>query len=719
MLPKEQIETIHPLFKLPQVQLFWNGMVTRYDKGNSCGQRLLIIASPGVFLFEKTLLSGYKMTQTVAYSEMTSLKCVDDRITLATDKKSIEFSTTAQVTICSYIIGIQNSLFIPMNIDISSDMRTMIDDVFFVFETKSPICDRFISLSIPSLDTIDVSAIANDADYLSGVSNSIQFSAESVASPCIKLIIEALSYDPLITAIVFSSINFHEFVEYLQMVISTNKHINSIKFQRIVFKGESSELVNFFKTKVSAPISNIEFYQCELSSNKFTNLLLAFSTFKCRITSISARDCSFSDETLRALFICLFQSPCFNQLQEFILVGDLLPGAAQELALELLNPNISTFSPSFYHIRLSSSYLDATSIITEFTSHPSQITILDLSRSCIKTEFPTSITSFSKLTELNISNTWTTPDALFSLFKVISRANPSIYTVIADHIHMNEAKFVQFYSNFEEISCPSVRRLSWENNLMRNPESVEKFFFFISKLPNILDLSISNSLMASDQTTDLITNYIKSAHLQRFILRGYDKTAFGNKFVQILQALSEHETLISLDCTGQGFDDEGIQLLAKMIENGLKSLAWDEQCPQDPQLTFDVLMKTLCQEIEFTLWPEENLKYLWTNMPIHKRNDFNSAAQEIKGYFVEKYSSICHDCLSNKNSYLEKSRLPRCNTEMRLIKPIPKIDFQALARIPDKIDESFKEISGSIQEDFLTIETKRLVSTFLFNQLAN
>ena len=106
-------------------------------------------------------------------------------------------------------------------------------------------------------------------------------------------------------------------------------------------------------------------------------------------------------------------------------------------------------------------------------------------------------------------------------------------------------------------------------------------------------------------------------------------------------------------------------------------------------------------------------------MPITKRSELQVTVEQIKQQFIEKYSRIVHNCLGTKNSFFEKSRLPRVKTNCGPddYKEVKKVDFEILTKIPEKVYEVLNEIKGSVREDYLTTQTRNMICKFLYSQI--
>lgn len=717
MLPNEQVESLHPFFKVAAVEIFWNGFVQKLEKSNSYVQRLLVIASPGIFFFEKSLLGGFKVNQIVSFSEMKGIQSIDDKIIINLRYYKVEMMTSSYEQIIGFIMAIQNSLFDPFELEIPNDLRERIFEDMIIYNTQSPLCIKFLSLATQMLDTTDAEVLANFASTLIEVDDSYDFNNSIINDPTLEFLLDAICLDTDVKIISFSSVSFSQLVEPLKIILCLNRHITTINFNGIIFKGDSSELVSFFKICAVSPITRITFNHCELTSNKFTNFLLAFSKFKCKIHSIKCKDCTFSVETLTALFTCLFQSPSFPQLREFKISGEALPSCAQDLALELLDESKFYFPADFNTMQLISSKFNGSQLIEQFATMKNPITSLDVSKSMLKIDLSDSISSFSSLTKLDISSSWTTPESLISLFSAISRSNPSISAIIADHLHMSESNWANFYSKYGGIYCPSIRLLSWENNYIRDDEIIDQFFNFLKCMKNIIDLSLSNTINASQSAVDNLSKWISSTHIQRFVMRGYDKTAFNNDFVPVLQALAERGSVYALDVTGQGFGDEGIEIIAEMVKGSLTSLAFDEQNPATAGLLFDVLSMIADKKMDFALWPEENLKRAIQKTPIQKRPEIQKTASDLKQAFIDRWSREIHHCLSIKNNFFGKSKVPRIRCYP--IGPIltQKVSYETLSQTPESIQQCLTEVFGFFREDALTTQVSRLIEKYMFNTI--
>ncbi|EAY13890.1 hypothetical protein TVAG_028430 [Trichomonas vaginalis G3] len=652
----------------------------------------------------------------MSFASMRSLELVDDKIVFRSNDSVIEIISQAYVDIIKYTVGVQNSLFAPISVSLPEDVRFMINDDFFVFETSSPICDRYLSLSMTVTTESEREKVANFCLIILYTKDTFDFTYLITSCPTPYALAEAIILDQQIRTISFSSVTFSQFAEYLKVICSQNRYISKIDFNCIIFECEQNELINLFKISIASPITKLYFNDCELFSDKFTKLLTNFANFQCQIEQISAINCSFSMNALESLMHFVFRTQNFRKLREFILTGECLPANVQDLMIELATSSDTIFPEDFATLQINSTKFNASQIIEAFAVCKTPVLVLDVSRSNLKSEFSEQIFAFSRIRELNISNVWATAEALISLFTAISTSSRNISVLIADHIHMTDANFGQFYSVAKNLNYPSIRVFSWENNNIKNEEFLWDFFRMLKNMRNVIDLSVSNTLNVSFQSSKLMADYLEVAHLQRFIMRGYDKSSFKEMFIPILKALSMHDSIKALDVTGQGFGDKGLIIINEMLKMNLTSLAFDEQYPLNCDHLFTTLDLILEDKMEFALWPYENLKRLWAKVSSQQFQELLPVVSSIRKRYLDRYRSIIKNCENARNSFFECSQIPR-DPLLNNYKPTQKVDIDILNQVTVNMMQSIIDVKGEFNEDFLTIDIKRMIKKYMLNLL--
>ena len=717
MLSQEQLQSMCPIFKLQSVTVLWNDVVQKVNRHGQIQIRNCVVASPGIFLFEKRQMGGYRFSRVIGYSQIESIESDGQELTITGNNTKIEIIHKQIPEIIPYIVEIRGSLFDPIEGTFSKKIQKTIDESMFVFDTQYPLAQRFISNSLPFIES-DLDQIIEISKVLENVTNKVVFSPDIVLTNLLAPLVQAVSVDTEVSVLEMVSLDFNDFVTPLQYILSSNHYITTLVFRGIVFCGESTNLVDFFKTRVLAPINTISFEHCELSSNKFTNFLLAFSKFKCRIATIDAKDCSFSSETIRALFIALFQSPCFPFLREFSLCGESLPDEVQSLVLLLSDKVRCRLQSSFKVLHLNSLKLNASEVIASLEECDSSLSVVTLIGSSMKQMIEKPISTFHKLKEINISNAWVTDDALLSFFKSLSGASQAPSLIVCDHLHMTENSFTKFYEEASQFTYPSITSFSWENNTVKGT-SISAFFEFLEKMPNAVDVSISNTIYCDNETVqEQLINFIQKRPIERFIIRGYGKTSFGTVFVNVLRTLASLGTVKALDITGQCVNDDGLTILTEMINTSLTAVSFDAQQPTSAAPLIDALEALQNQRVEFATWPEENVRIAVSKVPIKKKGEIMRQFDNLKKRFSSKFNRVIKNCLSTKGSIIDPSLVPRVRNQLSDsgIAKTPKVDFETFDKVDDDVNLLLCEClqQEKMPESFLTCSTRQL---FINNQL--
>ena len=695
MLSREKFSSIHPFFKIKAVDVLWADSVQKINRHDQSQVRFCVICTPGIILFQKKKIGKYKFSRAIGYSKLQTIESDGNSLILkSSDGTKIDIIHQRIPEIITFIMGVMSSLFEPIEGKFDEKLKGKLEDAFFLFETKYPLVNRFLANAITLIDTCCDKIIEASNKLMNLSATKITFSPLIVKSQLLNPLVDAISSDQDILTLEFSSLDFHDFILPLQTILTKNQYINELIFKGIVYQGESTHLVEFFKTQVNSPINTIKFEHCEMSSNKFTNFLLAFSKFKCRITSIVVQNCIFSEETIRALMISLFHSPCFPSIREFTLSGDSLPDNTQQFILSLGDKQKCKLQRSFKFLYLDSLKFDGSEILDSFIRNDrSYFTLISITGSNMKKEMRSTVDTFRQLNEINISNSWVTKESLLSFFKCISSAKIAPSAIICNHLHMTEESFFAFYQSAKTYIYPSINTFSWENNTLKD-NNLMSFFSFLSQIPNINDLSLSNTIPCSSNSVKFIVDIINSHHLSRLVIRGCGKTSFLSKFNNILVALKNKGSVRALDISGQQIDNSCFETLDQLVNSTLISILYDGQQPTSPDSLSKVIESIINNpQIVFSKWPEETVKYALSKVSMRAKGVMIRNFEILKRRFESKFSKNVNDCINYKDSIIEPSSLPKdvINISTNGTSKLNEIDFECLSKLEDDVIDLLKE----------------------------
>ena len=716
---KEQILSFHPFFKVNCVEIFFYDNVQKINRHGTPQQRFFVIASPGVFLFEKKPINGYKFSRAIGFADMTKISENGKVLTIEGKSNSLQIISQKMKEIINYIIAIQNSLFDPIELDISDKLKNAASEDDFIYETNNQLAVRFLSFAINYLQISDATVISHVADHLS-TQNSFIFTEDFLKFKFCDALVKSIAFDPTIETLVISGINFGVFANHLLLILARNQTLKRLIFNGIVFQGESNELMPFFLNKnVVSPISEIVFDHCESSSNKFTNVVLAFARFQCRITSIVAKNCLFSNETIRSLFSVVFQSHSFPHIEEFSVIGESNPEIIQKLSLKITDKEKSKIPQSFRKIRLDSIHINSSQLIPAFSQMNSNITSLSFFGSTFKEPLQLISNRFGRIRKLDLSHSWVTQESLTSLMTSIAQAKPSISHLILDNLHLTEAGFLKFYQSVSSITANSIQSFSWENNPIKNV-SLSAFFNFLSCMPNITDLSISNSLWSCKEAASKLSQYISKNNIERLILRGNGFTAFGDLLLPVLNSLQNSETICSLDVNGQCLTDTCLNVLSSLLKDKITSISFDGQNPKQINPLLECLQNINEQNVTYAIWPEQNVKSVILKQPMAKRGEIIRQFDILKSAFQQKFhkndeSNPLDDDIS---SFIKPSTVPHHHHHFaneQINETVPKINFQLLEKVEDDLsDLLFESLNHQNYSTSLAISVRDLCTSNKF-----
>lgn len=444
---------------------------------------------------------------------------------------------------------------------------------------------------------------------------------------------------------------------------------------------------------------------CDFSTPEAVSFFTHISKIGKNVKKLSFSKCLFSPHSLSLIFQDILFSECFHGLESFSIneVHDLSQDLALGIS-ELFGCGWAMQRKCLHKIKVTRCSLDGSALLRRILQFDVGLKNLDLSgnnfftpitfsensdQNCNENDNINSEQSQIKiegLDNLNIGYSKVTKSFLESLFKMINEKHFRISSLELDELNftsplnydsfsihkpslahlsnlscnvpshqpqikkqveaVNETPLYNFLSFLikEDIIIPGLNCFSFNNNTMNSKETL-LFVQFLKNQKYIQNLFVNCSISTRQNPTGLnsFLSYIESIPINSLSLRSDHTLAlsFGRLLSGTLSAFSKTHHLKALDITNQAIGQDGLEMVKKIVENGLEELHFDGSNTNNLEYLLEFCKFLLSSEIKFATFPQQDFDRSVRFVP--NQNLGNSLSSHIdtiaffKKEFIEKY----------------------------------------------------------------------------------
>ena len=741
---KDQLSSVHPLFRIPSTRIFWADNVMKRNTHNSLQSRYLVIASPGIFLFErKTFPKGYAISRIIPYSDLVLITAQsDESFDFFKAKVTMRLQHPKNAEVVAMVIAIRDVLFggkvrYPKLV-LDKEIQKKIEESNFIFESDSLLADRFLSLSLETpVKHINYDQLLEYHEKCINSPAGFSINAEMLASNLISPLSKAIAYDSDIQSLQLDSVNFSSFVQYFKTIIMNNSSIQNLLLTSVSFKDSLVDFIQIFNQKTMCQINFISFLHCQLISTNFLAFLSAFHKYQTGIQTLLFISCNIDKTILEKILATICSANCFQALSElyFSEVKDKNP-LEPVLAKFFESPFIANHK-NLQYISLMNCQLNLDQLLPHFLNHIKSIRFANFSyNSCL---FEAQISNFSSLDEIDLSYVNFTPSSLFALFKCFYTISSSVKHIPSqisfNGVQMSDSDWNEFYNKLSNPEftdsigkIANLKMLSWCYNKM-NGKQVEAFIHFLSnKLPDITELGLSFTIQNFDidSSLQILSKYFETHTIRKLDFRGGNNSVFGPKMEPLLKSLVTNGSLKMLDITGQRAGSKCYDYLIKLVETSLEELRFDNNSPSDIEILKKILNSILNSKLNFADWPQKDIKESISKIKLTSRSSAISNFKELHNVYKKKFvtpNKLTHNLsadlvgsstnlslnenppdvsessgnlpfLRQRSTSILKSKLKSDGSIKRVSNNTTTIDLQFLKSRPPVVDEAIYECFG-------------------------
>lgn len=532
----EAIKAIHPLFRSQSCQFLLKEPVSIIHDDNRIEERLLIVASPGIFLIKKHYWR-LQLETSISFNSIIKIDVQPEFVTIYKDQKTfIRFTHLKRLEIASKIHGIRSSLFghyfsSQYELIVNNLIRDNFSCYQFNYQPTSIIVDIFLTNILKyAFQSINSNQISNLTLLLNKIQETgvLKIDQDFLSLPYLPAIIDTVAISEHIHELWFVNINIGlQSIENLLISILTQ----STTIQRLIFNGsifDDSDFGKFSSFMGSNPTFCVDewiFNNCDFRSNsRFVSFFHAFYCLAKPIHVLAFNKCQFSSQCILDITRDFLFSVCFHSLEVLWLSDIQFPEEILNFLMQLISSDWFVKSQSLNTLVLNNCGLQLSELFEKLATLLSNKTDINHDKSVfglminnniltnkINLHFPTIDLSgnfvLKNLTEdfrfmlsnkmnLILRNCSFSDESLSSLFKALSLHTGESLSLDLSHILISNNGWSVFSKEIftTPLKLNSLTELIWDHNEI-TIKNVESFVCFLKEQPNLQKLSINDSIV--------------------------------------------------------------------------------------------------------------------------------------------------------------------------------------------------------------------------------
>lgn len=412
------------------------------------------------------------------------------------------------------------------------------------------------------------------------------------------------------------------FKQFLEAVDGSS--IISLNFQRFAF---NDEMYGYLLYSNQAPIiQNLSFSECDIGENRLGLFMKVADRFP-ELTSLTI------DHDMNTVTPSIIS----YDLKNFLVTTSLTT-----LNLRNVNMNLLDF-------------------FTAISGHETALQRLDLSLNIFTWKKDAQFELPETLEYLDLSQCTWDVDAILYMMSTIRFFRPT--TLDLSSMTVVDNKYERLF-NLLEASVPSTHpptKIIWSSNKLD-----ARFAMFLSRIHGLKSLNINAAKYEDDKMISILNSLVvlfQNTNITEFSLSGNKKRPNGPLICELLPVIQIRETLLSIDISSNTIGNQGVDVLARFIENSpqLQEVHFDGQQPTQVQPFLNVMkaikkhphlmkvaqpvtdMDALCNNFQ---QQKEVIRQSWNECVIHcqaNREDYADSMESGLMSFVDMVQTQVDD----------------------------------------------------------------------------
>lgn len=313
----EFLNSLSPIFRLKDVRIIWSGNVYKIGQTNCLHQRLLVIASPGIFLIRKKQFNFQsRIIASISFFDLISLHVTEQEVSFSSNQSQIRVKFQNTKDIVSLVVFIRQAQFptdvLPLNFTfVNEETANLFTPSQLPYQPTSLFLDRMLSC-ICHFDIIPTDSLLSEIPTQFFRKYIIR--KEMLQTILLPAWILSLSYDRDIEILRFESIKLSDFLNNSQFLFTYNKFVKTVEFEKVDFTNSDQILTNLFRQPHCFKPVNWVFIDCDLTNQNFNKFFNSISFIDKKINEINFKGCTFSEGVLIDIFQSIFFNDCFHSI---------------------------------------------------------------------------------------------------------------------------------------------------------------------------------------------------------------------------------------------------------------------------------------------------------------------------------------------------------------------------------------------------------------------
>ena len=687
------LESVIPIFSVSKVKILWSGVVKKIGQSNKTQPRLLVIASPGIFLIhQRNFAFQSHLVASISFYDLNSIFLSNFNLSLSGKNSQIRIRSDLASQIAMNIFMIRQALFptdvLPLNVSFSDDgsfgsqiMKPLPLDTLFLDRTLS--CILFLLPSFSKSNENMLSYVINN------VSKTITIDQKFISSPVLQPIMLSLAYEQDVNHLHLKGIKFTDFLNVSGTLIRVNRFIKHITLENIDFTDADKKLEQTIIKKHALKPNWWSFVDCNLTTQNFLSFFEMLSLFDCNIAQLEVIKCIAGD--MVPFFQTLFFNDSFHSLQMLKIDSIDNPSFVITHIIELAGCSWALEKKCLHQIILNNLEIDASFLMQQLFKFDFGLKYIDLSgNNC---EAPLQSTKGS-LQYIGLSSCRVTSSFMTSLFNNFSGDLATRSLDISNPSFSNPSELNEFIDSIENVEIQGLETLN-ASSIEMNSSKTEKFASFLSKQKKLKTLILDNSISIADSPEGLskLSTVIHSLPLKKLSF-ACDSLSMDRRCGELLIPLfTSLNKLSSLDLTNQMIGERGLDALSQMLDS-LDELFFDGS-GASLQKTLSFCKQCLESRLKYTKFPTNDIKRCFSG--VNKPQNYTEnleLSKELENAFSKKYHrDITYGDNSIFLSIKEDIKMTRSPSSITQLKSAE--DFGILSQKIPEIQNKYKECVGN------------------------
>ena len=686
------LESVIPIFSVSKVKIFWSGIVKKIGQSNKTHPRLLVIASPGVFLIhQRSFAFQSHLVASISFYDLSSIFLSNLNLSLSGKNSQIRIRSDFASQIAMNIFMIRQALFptdvLPLNVSFSDDgsfggkiMKPIPLDTLFLDRTLS--CILFLLPSFSKSNEGMLSYVINN------VSKTMTIDQKFLASPALQPIMLSLAYEQDVNHLHLKGIKFADFLNIATVLIRVNRFIKHITLENIDFTDADKKLEQAISKKHALKPSWWSFVDCNLTTQNFLAFFEKISLFDCNVVQLEVVKCIAGD--MIPFFQNVFFNDSFHSLQLLKIDSIDNPSFVTTHIIELAGCSWALEKKCLHNIILKNLEIDASFLLQQLLKFDFGLNSIDLSGNNCEAPLQLAKRSFQ---HIGLSSCRVTASFMLSLFQNFAGDLTTKSLDISNPSFTDQNELDEFIKGIENIEIRELESLN-ASSIDMNSSKTEIFASFLSKQNKLKTLIIDNSISIADSPEGLakLGSVLQSLPLRKLSF-ACDSLSMDRRCGELLiPVFTQLSKLSSLDLTNQMIGERGLDALSPMLDS-LDELFFDGS-GASLQRTLGFCKQCLDSKLKYTKFPKHDIQRCFSG--VNKPQNYVENIEESKKLLVAFSKKYHRDTTYGDSSITfsikKDTKMTRSPSSITQLKSAE--DFGILSQKIPEINNKYKECVG-------------------------